>query len=291
MSVSVIQPPFQLRIFKASPQGFPKKIKSLHSIEPSHAISCHILYIQKGKIKIRLHQTEIDVSEGDSIAVHPSFDVLSCSSTAGWTQWDLTQKLVQEALRKYELCLSGNKSSYGKDLCRLNDDPLFQHLIPSVINCLGLAEEVRESLLLLKAEELLITLFNKPAYSGFCSRICREFPEKTSSLLDILSAEFTENRSLDAWAYRCHMSTSTFKRRCKEILGTSPVRWLQQRRLEHATKLLSSPRLQINEVAYSSGFENTSHFIQSFKQRYGCTPAQYREKKARSFRKNDLEMT
>lgn len=291
MSLTATQPFCQLKTYNASNQGIPQVIRSLRTENHQDDEICSILHIQKGNIKIRIHKESIILTEGDSVALPPSFEILSCSPYASWTRWDLMKKLVHDTLLKYRLCPLEGKTPLEKAVCKLNSDPLFHYLIPSVIDCFELQFLICESLLFLKAEEFLLTLFNKPAYHSFCRTLCKDIPESTELVYIILSEEFTENRSLEAWANRCHMSTSTFKRRCKEILGTTPVRWLQQRRLEYAAQLLQTSSLQINEIAYTSGFENASHFTQLFKLRYRCTPAQYRENKSAITTGIDLEKT
>uniref|UniRef100_UPI0013C4523A helix-turn-helix domain-containing protein n=1 Tax=Pseudomonas aeruginosa TaxID=287 RepID=UPI0013C4523A len=61
--------------------------------------------------------------------------------------------------------------------------------------------------------------------------------------------------------------------------GSSPGRYLQERRLERARQLLASPqgrRLDVAEVAYRHGFSSQAHFARAFKARYGMTPSEAR---------------
>ncbi|MDH4567112.1 helix-turn-helix domain-containing protein [Pseudomonas sp. BN414] len=61
--------------------------------------------------------------------------------------------------------------------------------------------------------------------------------------------------------------------------GSSPGRYIGDKRMELAHRLLSSPQasgLDISEVAYRHGFSSQAHFARSFKARYGCTPSEAR---------------
>lgn len=61
--------------------------------------------------------------------------------------------------------------------------------------------------------------------------------------------------------------------------GSSPGRYIVEKRLEQAHRLLCSPQaggLDISEVAYRHGFSSQAHFARSFKARYGCTPSEAR---------------
>jgi AraC-like DNA-binding protein len=42
--------------------------------------------------------------------------------------------------------------------------------------------------------------------------------------------------------------------------------------------MLEEGRLKVNEVADRLGYRSTSHFIETFKKRYGQTPKQYASK-------------
>lgn len=81
--------------------------------------------------------------------------------------------------------------------------------------------------------------------------------------------------AVEELAFLCHMSLSTFKRRFAHLYGTSPRRWLLERRMEKAAVLLRQPDRTVSELSDELGYENLSSFIQSFKQFHGVTPKQY----------------
>jgi AraC-like DNA-binding protein len=61
---------------------------------------------------------------------------------------------------------------------------------------------------------------------------------------------------------------------------TSLMRYILQRRLERCSKDLLNllhTNHNISEIALNWGFNDLSHFSRTFKQRYGCTPKQYRQ--------------
>ncbi len=60
---------------------------------------------------------------------------------------------------------------------------------------------------------------------------------------------------------------------------TSPSRWILQRRLELAARLLADPGQagrSITAIAFGVGFKDSSHFSRVFKDRYGVGPRDYR---------------
>lgn len=67
-------------------------------------------------------------------------------------------------------------------------------------------------------------------------------------------------------------SVSTFNREFKKIYDTSPKQWLIEKRLSHAYELLVNKEWSVTDTANEVGYENISHFIESFKKKYNKTP-------------------
>jgi transcriptional regulator GlxA family with amidase domain len=84
---------------------------------------------------------------------------------------------------------------------------------------------------------------------------------------------FSYNLKLEEFAELCNRSLSAFKRDFKKHFSNTPGKWLLEKRLQHAHKLLQHSDKNVNEAAFESGFENTSHFSRSFKERFGYSPA------------------
>ncbi|MEO6228879.1 MAG: helix-turn-helix domain-containing protein [Ferruginibacter sp.] len=67
-------------------------------------------------------------------------------------------------------------------------------------------------------------------------------------------------------------------RRFKQVTGITPIKYLQQTRIEAAKKLLSQTRKQMNEVILDSGYNDPKSFRKVFRNTVGMTPTEYREK-------------
>ena len=64
----------------------------------------------------------------------------------------------------------------------------------------------------------------------------------------------------------------------KEKTGKTFVELLQQERLNNALKLIESTDMSIYDIVIEVGYESQTHFYKLFKQKYGITPSQYRNK-------------
>lgn len=56
-------------------------------------------------------------------------------------------------------------------------------------------------------------------------------------------------------------------------------KYLIQYRLKKAKTLLENKDMKISFIAFEVGYNDVSHFIQSFKKSYGLTPEEYRARK------------
>lgn len=74
-----------------------------------------------------------------------------------------------------------------------------------------------------------------------------------------------------------HISKYRICREFAAAFGKPPLRYLNDVRIEAAKNLLLSGDKRIHEIAAEVGIENTTHFINLFKQRTGVTPLAYRE--------------
>jgi len=75
-----------------------------------------------------------------------------------------------------------------------------------------------------------------------------------------------------------HMSRMQLHRKLKALTGLSASAFLRSQRLKTAAQLLQSGNLSVHEIAYAAGFNSPSYFTRLFKEIYGLTPAEYRDK-------------
>lgn len=74
------------------------------------------------------------------------------------------------------------------------------------------------------------------------------------------------------------MSEANFSQYFKKITGISPHAYLTHLRLEKAKELII--HASVTDVAIYLGYDNISHFITLFKNKYGITPGEYKKREA-----------
>lgn len=111
----------------------------------------------------------------------------------------------------------------------------------------------------------------------------KEFSKKNSGKVDEAVAwvgmHFRENISLSDVAERFNYSPNYFSEIFHNIKGVSFKRYLVNKRLDCAKKILDRMDISVTDLCIECGFSDTTHFSKSFKKKYGMTPSQYRKNK------------
>ncbi|MEL6538770.1 MAG: AraC family transcriptional regulator [Bacteroidota bacterium] len=99
---------------------------------------------------------------------------------------------------------------------------------------------------------------------------------KRQSITALMEQHYDKPFSVEDYAHLTGRSLSTFHRDFKRQFGEAPKRWLVHRRMDKAKGLLSQDaQLSIQEVVFQFGYDNVSHFIKVFQDRFGQSPKQW----------------
>lgn len=79
-------------------------------------------------------------------------------------------------------------------------------------------------------------------------------------------------------AAACNYSESQFNRVFRNIMGSSPRRYVLRHRIKAAKDLLARTDLTLSHIASRTGFYDPSDFGKRFREQEGMTPRKYRMK-------------
>lgn len=96
-------------------------------------------------------------------------------------------------------------------------------------------------------------------------------------VIEYIGNNYTEDITLAEMAELAGLSPAYLSKYFKSITGTSFVKYLNGVRLEHAIKDMLTQDLSVTDAALANGFPNVKSFINSCKNVYGYTPAQYKQ--------------
>lgn len=132
-----------------------------------------------------------------------------------------------------------------------------------------------KELLNLKLLELLYLLDINSESNQLCISLSSIETGKTKRNIKRLLEKYAiSDLNINDFAVLSGRSIATFNRDFKKIYNTSPKQWLIEKRLSHAYELLVNKDSSVTDAANEIGYENISHFIESFKKKYNKTPHQ-----------------
>jgi len=101
--------------------------------------------------------------------------------------------------------------------------------------------------------------------------------ERLLPALTLMQNELANPLSIEQLAAKCQLSPAHFRRVFAQAMGTSPLQYLQQKRLEKAGQLLLHSNDTIESISAQVGYEDPSYFSHTFRRVMGLPPGKYRK--------------
>ncbi|TGE03806.1 helix-turn-helix domain-containing protein [Hymenobacter fodinae] len=185
--------------------------------------------------------------------------------------------LEQKTLRHYasENGISKQRAYKGSAMVDLTANGFLRGFFDSLLPYIDQPTKLNANLAALKTGEAIeLLLQTDDIYRQFLFDF--QEPHKID-LETYMNHNFKYNISLPSFAKLAGRSLSTFKRDFRKIFETTPEKWLQHKRLQHAHYLLAQGEMRPSDVYLEVGFENLSHFSFAFKKAFGITPTELAE--------------
>ena len=109
-----------------------------------------------------------------------------------------------------------------------------------------------------------------------CQKKCLQ--SKIQKAINFMEKKFENRLLMKEIACIICLSPRHFWREFKGLTKVSPNRYLNQIRIEKAKKMIAERKdVTLTKVAFSVGFESSTHFTRTFKTFCGQTPFEYRK--------------
>ena len=95
---------------------------------------------------------------------------------------------------------------------------------------------------------------------------------RVAQALEFIEQRLSERLTVRDLAVLVNLSPSGFAHLFRASIGTSPIRYLRQRRMERARELLECTSLPVREVMRQVGCPDPSHFSKDFRASFGMRP-------------------
>ncbi len=154
--------------------------------------------------------------------------------------------------------------------------PLLRNSMESLIPYFSHEADTSSLILKHKFNEIILNLLNSDKDDIVFNSFLSIMTDSNTDLKMYMEKYFYLPYSAEEFAKRTFRSLSSFKKEFKEAYGTTPRRWINDKRLEKAKHLIETTDSSVTEISFLCGFESLSHFIMLFRKRYGVTPKQHR---------------
>lgn len=239
----------------------------------------YVVHVLSGKKTYKTINGEWTVTAGQTLylkkgaeVIHQYFDDEYCM-LGFFLSDDLIKETFEEVRGKMSFKISRDTLEFTA--VEVQSSTYLEGFFQSMLNYFRGITRPPDHMLVLKLKELLITLMNgDPTLAAYFSNIANS---NRPSLEQIMEKNFCFNLRLEDYAELSHRSLSTFKRDFQQIYHESPGKWLLKRRVHHAAHLMANCNLNVTQIAFESGFEDSSHFSRAFKKIMGTSPTDYRK--------------
>ncbi|MEY8353848.1 AraC family transcriptional regulator [Lachnospiraceae bacterium 54-53] len=248
-----------------------------------------LIMVEKGRSKLCVGARQFQLKEGDGAFVNA--DILHTASAADEKQGALLhsivfhprlvggtedsiywEKYLEPLLNNVEYSvqlLSGN-IDWQKDIL----DRIRRAWIEIAEDKHGYEFRVRNEL-----SEILLQLSDRQQ-QGIITipQKVRRNEQRLKQMLKYIQDHYFETIFLNDIAEAAAVSKSECLRCFREILGITPLRYVNQYRLLVAAQNLAETDRQISEIGDGCGFTEMGYFAAQFKKKYGMTPTEYRNR-------------
>ena len=180
-------------------------------------------------------------------------------------------EIVSKIMRK--AAVNVIKGQINQSVYAFQYDAFIQRFVASLLDISKLSRATQDKLLEVKLEEILLYLTEMNGFDFLNSLLSNGNNNKQKLIYTVESNVFSK-LTIPELAFLCNMSISTFKREFEKCYSDSPMKWFQNKRLEHAHYLIHQEQKNASEIYLDIGYENLSSFIQAYKIKYGITPGQ-----------------
>jgi len=239
---------------------------------------CHenyIFYVLEGKKVWHTSHGAYEIGEGSCVLVRKGATIIEQFFDIGFcvVLFFIPDSFICDTLKNRSTPIAKINQNYAP-VITLNSTTILKSFFVSMYAYFTGTTEPDRALLELKFRELILNIADNPKNVEALSYFCSLMNEPQSvSLERVMNDNYCFNLKLEQYAILSNRSLSAFKRDFQKQFASTPGKWLQEKRLQHAMFLLGNRDKTVTEAAFESGFENLSHFSRVFKLRFGISPA------------------
>lgn len=238
-----------------------------------------VIVVLEGEKKFSSPTQEVYVEKGDILFVQRGFYLMSESINESYKSlvFFFDEKLLKEFVNLHPELFNPEEALtvLENPILPLKSDENFEKFIQSVFPYFRSRTELKNHFLRLKFQELLLHLLELDASKRLRANLYSLYIGEKVDLSFLMNSYYLKPLTLNELARLSGRSLSAFKRDFQEEFKTSPALWLKNKRLDYADFLLRNNSKNVSEISTEIGYESVSHFIKTYKEKFGVTPKRH----------------
>lgn len=244
---------------------------------PIHVREHTLLYIRSGRAEVAFEGRRIPLAAGDCVFLRKDHRVI----LDAWSPEDGVpfRSVALFFCRKFLLAyfrtlpreqLPLDARPAGEAVLKIPAGPELESLFLSLTPYLDSADVLPEEIAWMKRQEgLRCVLATDPRFYASLFNFAQ--PWKID-LLSFMEENYLYDLTLAELAGYTGRSLSSFKRDFKKISALTPEKWVLQRRLAEAHRLLSAGGCRVADAMLEAGFKDPSFFSRAYRRQFGYPP-------------------
>lgn len=124
---------------------------------------------------------------------------------------------------------------------------------------------------------ILAVLYNNNLLVNECGNVDNYKIEYIKKVILYIENNYKRKICVKELAKEINMNEQYFCRFFKNIIGKSPMQYINEYRIKKSEELLKKTDMKIMQICLESGFNNMGNFINTFKKQTGLSPMKYRK--------------
>lgn len=238
------------------------------------------MFVNRGAFSIRAPESYIDLDPNTALLAkclnyfyEANDQQKQCDEIVESTGVFLYPSLIEEL---FEFDLSTSNYTLDYNLKQIQVDQLLENYKQSINILLDHPDLADDAMVKTKLKEFVLLLAKSQQAPSQLDFLAALFKPKEVAFKTVIQQNLYANLSLNELAALCHLSTSSFKRKFKEVFQDSPKKYIAKKKVEKAAALLKNSKDRISDIAYDVGFDSLATFNRNFNNIYSQSPSQYR---------------
>ena len=228
-------------------------------------VDYQLIYIHKGVGHYYLHKKWENLSAGNILLFRPH-------------EPQTYSYYFEEHPEIYWIHFTGNEckeiiQKYNLHNCYIGEHSLLKTLFQEIIIELQIKKPYFEEMVLSNFLQILATIAR--SHQQILSPLENDF--SINRLVIQLNQKYMDDWNIESMAEYCKLSTGYFSHLFKKRMGSAPMKYLTELRIEKAKELIATNSMNLSDIAQMVGFTDSLYFSRVFKKTTGIPPKEFQQ--------------